>query len=61
MALDREPSLYYAWDNWCDPCASEPLSNKELVELGACWVDDDSAAPFRQGSTPVFATRLHVR
>src|SRR3981081_2771651 len=26
----------YAWDmGWCDPCASEPLSNRELVELGA--------------------------
>jgi hypothetical protein len=52
----------YAWDmGWCDPCASEPLSNKELVELGARWIGDDSAAPFRQGGTPVFATRLHVR
>jgi hypothetical protein len=52
----------YAWDmGWCDPCASEPLSNKELVELGARWIGDDSAAPFRRGGTPVFATRLHVR
>jgi hypothetical protein len=52
----------YAWDmGWCDPCASEPLSNKELVELGARWIGDDSATPFRQGSAPVFATRLHVR
>jgi hypothetical protein len=52
----------YAWDmGWCDPCASEPLSNKELVELGARWIEDDGAAPFRRGGTPVFATRLHVR
>jgi hypothetical protein len=52
----------YAWDmGWCDPCASEPLSNKELVELGARWIEDDSAAPFRRAGTPVFATRLHVR
>jgi len=52
----------YAWDmGWCDPCASEPLSNKELVELGARWIGDDSAAPFRRGGTPVFVTRLHVR
>jgi len=52
----------YAWDmGWCDPCASEPLSNNELVELGARWIGDDSAAAFRRGGTPVFATRLHVR
>ena len=52
----------YAWDmGWCDPCASEPLSNKELVELGARWIGDDSAAPFRRGGTPAFVTRLHVR
>ena len=32
----------YAWDmGWCDPCASEPLSNKELVELGARWIGSD--------------------
>jgi hypothetical protein len=52
----------YAWDmGWCDPCASEPLSNKELVELGARWIGDDSAAPFRRGGAPAFVTRLHVR
>ena len=58
----RAVFVEYAWDmGWCDPCASEPLSNKELVELGARWIGDDSAAPFRGGGTPVFATRLHVR
>jgi hypothetical protein len=58
----RAVFVEYAWDmGWCDPCASEPLSNKELVELGARWIGDDSAAPFRRGGTPVFATRLHVR
>jgi hypothetical protein len=52
----------YAWDmGWCDPCASEPLSNKELVELGARWIGDDSSAPFRGGGSPAFVTRLHVR
>jgi hypothetical protein len=52
----------YAWDmGWCDPCASEPLSNKELVELGARWIGDASAAPFQRGGIPVFVTRLHVR
>jgi hypothetical protein len=52
----------YAWDmGWCDPCASEPLSNKELVELGARWIGDAGAAPFQRGGIPVFVTRLHVR
>jgi hypothetical protein len=52
----------YAWDMaWCDPCASEPLSNKELVELGARWIGDDSNTAFRGGGTPAFVTRLHVR
>ncbi len=58
----RAVFVEYAWDmGWCDPCASEPLSNKELVELGARWIGDDSAALFRRGGTPVFVTRLHVR
>jgi hypothetical protein len=58
----RAVFVEYAWDmGWCDPCASEPLSNNELVELGARWIGDDSAAPFVRGGTPVFATRLHVR
>jgi hypothetical protein len=58
----RAVFVEYAWDmGWCDPCASEPLSNKELVELGARWIGDDGAAPFRRGGTPVFVTRLHVR
>jgi hypothetical protein len=58
----RAVFVEYAWDmGWCDPCASEPLSKKELVELGARWIGDDSAVPFRTGGTPVFATRLHVR
>jgi len=45
--------LEYAWNmSWCDPCASEPLSNDELRKLGVFWLD--------AGST-VFLTRLHVR
>jgi hypothetical protein len=64
-AVERENMravfVEYAWDmGWCDPCASEPLSNKELVELGARWIGDDSAAPFRGGAS-AFVTRLHVR
>jgi hypothetical protein len=49
---------------WCDPCAADPLSNKQLVELGARWIGDDGDTAFRgrmpQGAN-VFVTRLHVR
>ena len=45
--------LEYAWDmNWCDPCASEPLSHDELKKLGVFWLDAGGG---------VFLTRLHVR
>src|SRR5258708_34663051 len=45
----RAVFVEYAWDmGWCDPCAADPLSNKELVELGARWISDDSHAPFRR-------------
>jgi hypothetical protein len=49
--------LEYAWDmGWCDPCASTPLSNDELRQLGVFW--DEGAS----GRAPaVFLTRLHVR
>jgi hypothetical protein len=49
--------LEYAWDmRWCDPCASNPLSNDELRQLGVFW--DDGAG----GRAPTaFLTRLHVR
>jgi len=59
----RSVFVEYAWDmGWCDPCASEPLSNKELVELGARWIGDDDDRPYRigQGSN-AYVTRLHVR
>jgi hypothetical protein len=49
--------LEYAWNmSWCDPCASEPLSQEELRKLGVFWLDTDS----NRGSN-VFLTRLHVR
>ena len=57
----------YAWDmGWCDPCAAEPLSNKELVELGARWIGSADDAAFRTdrysgGGSDAFVTRLHVR
>ena len=54
----------YAWDmGWCDPCAAEPLSNKELVALGARWISSDDDTPYRPfgGGTNAYVTRLHVR
>lgn len=62
--------LEYAWDmNWCDPCAADPLSDKELRELGAFWVGENNQSqpqtrgmimPPSQGSD-VYISRLHVR
>ncbi len=66
-AVEREDMravfVEYAWDmGWCDPCATDPLSNKQLVELGARWIASDDATPFRsRGGSNVFVTRLHVR
>jgi hypothetical protein len=59
----RAVFVEYAWDMaWCDPCAAEPLSNKELVALGARWIASDDDKPFRsvQGAN-AYVTRLHVR
>ena len=60
--------LEYAWDmNWCDPCAADPLSNKELRELGVFWVNDNAEKQSRPRRRPpsqgkdVYLTRLHVR
>lgn len=57
----------YAWDmGWCDPCAADPLSNKELAELGARWIGSDDDTAFRSprfagGGSNAYVTRLHVR
>jgi hypothetical protein len=59
----RAVFVEYAWDmGWCDPCAADPLSNKELAELGARWIASDDDKPFRgmQGAN-AYMTRLHVR
>ena len=49
----------YAWDmGWCDPCASQPLSNDELRDLGCFWINDPSSGGAAQAP---FITRLHVR
>jgi hypothetical protein len=49
----------YAWDmNWCDPCASNPLTAEELRGLGVFWTNDGGS---KQGAQNAFVTRLHVR
>ena len=61
---ERAVFLEYAWDMaWCDPCAADPLTPKELKSLGVFWLDDGD--PMGKHSMPqaqnVFVTRLHVR
>jgi hypothetical protein len=55
----------YAWNmGWCDPCAAQPISKAELVELGAPWVDGGDAIATRWApGAPInaYVTRLHVR
>ena len=65
--------LEYFWDmNWCDPCAAEPLTQKELKGLGVFWLNNPVEQPgsppaFRRrrprmgGAQPVKVTRLHLR
>ncbi|MCP5074318.1 MAG: DUF2330 domain-containing protein [Rhodobacteraceae bacterium] len=49
--------LEYAWDMaWCDPCAADPLSAKQLSDLGVTWLSGDANA-----GQDVFVTRLHLR
>ncbi len=71
----RTVFLEYAWDmNWCDPCAADPLSVKQLRELGVFWIEDDairdqpgsllppSRRPLlKSQARDVFVTRMHVR
>ncbi len=50
--------MEYAWDmGWCDPCAADPLSARELKELGVYWIEEGS----RGRGQDVFVTRLHAR
>jgi hypothetical protein len=62
---ERAVFLEYAWDMaWCDPCAADPLSEKELRSLGAFWLEDnrpDDKRIMPQPAQNVFVTRLHVR
>ncbi|MEL6979167.1 MAG: DUF2330 domain-containing protein [Pseudomonadota bacterium] len=59
----------YAWDMaWCDPCAADPLSARQLRKLGVFWVKERATPrpPIggtrrQSGAQDVFVTRLHVR
>ncbi len=61
----------YFWDmGWCDPCAANPLTQKELRQLGVFWINKNTnpshfsnPGPFRRGgqAQPVKVTRLHLR
>lgn len=60
--------LEYAWDmGFCDPCAADPLSAKELKELGVFWANEQSGGIGIQKirrmpqTQNVYVTRLHVR
>ena len=62
--------LEYAWDmGWCDPCAADPIANKDLKTLGVWWLDqpqnDYQQKPRltrkRPSAANVYVTRLHVR
>ena len=73
----RSVFLEYAWDMaWCDPCAADPLSRKELEDLGVFWLEAGAdpqpvtGVPGRPrvtrmppggGAQNVFISRLHVR
>ena len=58
----RTVFLEYAWDmGWCDPCAADPLSDRELRELGVFWIEDPSRRPLKRQARDVFITRLHLR
>ena len=52
----------YAWDMaWCDPCAADPLSQKELRQLGVFWLGGGDKRLTQPQAQNVFVTRLHVR
>ncbi len=55
----RAVFVEYAWDTgWCDPCAADPMSVGEMVDLGAGWITDNALG---NASNSPYVTRLHVR
>ena len=58
----RAVFLEYAWDmGWCDPCAADPLSDRELSELGVFWILERPGRAIKRQARDVFITRLHLR
>lgn len=50
-------ALEYGWDmGWCDPCAAEPLTAEELVELGVDWAQGGG-----NSGQNVYVTRFHAQ
>ncbi|MEM6429035.1 MAG: DUF2330 domain-containing protein, partial [Deinococcota bacterium] len=38
--------LEHAWDmSWCDPCAANPLNNRELLQAGVFWNEVEVYSP----------------
>jgi hypothetical protein len=64
---ERAVFLEYAWDmGWCDPCAADPLSARELRQLGVFWLGEQDMGSKRAiqpqaQAQNAFVTRLHVR
>ncbi|MFQ5929664.1 MAG: DUF2330 domain-containing protein [Acidobacteriota bacterium] len=59
----RAVFLEYAWNmNWCDPCAADPLSVKELRGLGVFWLKGptERRGP-KSAARNAFVTRMHIR
>ncbi|MEM7587419.1 MAG: DUF2330 domain-containing protein [Acidobacteriota bacterium] len=58
----RTVFLEYAWDmGWCDPCAADPLSDRQLRQLGVFWIDEKPQRNLKSQARDVFITRLHLR
>ena len=60
----RAVFVEYAWDmGWCDPCAAEPMSGKELTALGVAGAvsTSDFGNQWAGNLGAPFVTRLHVR
>src|SRR5262249_60555417 len=61
----RAVFVEYAWDmGWCDPCAADPITAKELVELGARGIetaDDTAYRPRGAGAANAHTTPPHPR
>ncbi len=56
--------LEYAWDmGWCDPCADNPLTSKELRNLGVWWIPKNNNPNLRgiRSGQNAYVTRLHFR